>query len=257
MDQVELIPLLNKRKRTVFDLRRTRFYLLMAVMCVCFILWSKWQIQFTPKSAQEIAQAKANATQSISSSHLIPGQTHHNSTLPAASNNASANSSKLIHIQSDVLRLSVNLKNGNIVEADLLQYPKSIQSQQPVAFLFKNQSGQYIAQSGILSPQIPSQALHYKASKLRYTLDGKKTEQIPLTWSNGQVTIIKTYTLTKGSYTVGVHYKILNHGKTTLEGQLFGQVVRTIYNIIYIFVGTSKTNKYAMSNIVSVKFPCL
>lgn len=211
----------------MFDLKKTRLYLLVGIVLVVFLLWSKWEAQFVPIPPAQIKEQNANKTQTLSTSHLLPTAGSLTSDSKAKPT-STATSAKFINIKSDVLDLHVDLSNGNLVGAKLLKYPVSIKDHQPIKFLFRSNEGQFIAQTGLVSSDLPNGELAFKANKSSYTFSpNQKTMNVNLTWSNGKVTVVKTYSVTQGSYDIGVAYTVDNKSGKAWTGKLFGQVVRT------------------------------
>ncbi|MGL4270149.1 MAG: membrane protein insertase YidC, partial [Plesiomonas sp.] len=104
-----------------------------------FLVYQQWNTDFGPKPATEIAQ-QANAKTAAD--------------VPAQANSAQALDSttqgRLITVQSNVLRLTIDTLGGDVVKAELLQYPESLDSKQPLVLLNDSAKHVYVAQSGLI-----------------------------------------------------------------------------------------------------------
>lgn len=138
----------------------------------------------------------------------------------------------LITVQTDMYRLHIDPKGGDVVRAELLNHLHAADTKQPFVLLEQGPSRVYTAQSGLVGADGPDAAATgrpmYKTTQASYTLvKGQKTLDIPLTFDapNG-VQIVKNFHLTEGKYPVVVSYKIINRGTAPWHGQMFGQIKR-------------------------------
>lgn len=145
-----------------------------------------------------------------------------------------ANQDKLITVNTDVLKLTINTRGGDIERAELLAYPKYLGSSQPFQLLKTTQSFMYQAQSGLTGqngPDNPKNGVRplFLAKKDHYSLQkGHDELRIPLRFIDKNSTIYtKTFVLKRGDYAVSVYYLIDNKSITPIELTLFSQLQQT------------------------------
>lgn len=138
----------------------------------------------------------------------------------------------LITVQTDLYRLQIDPKGGDVVRSELLNHLHAADTNQPFVLLEQGAGRVYTAQSGLVGADGPDAATTgrplYTSAQNSYTLDKSQAAlDIPLTYSapNG-VQIVKTYHVTTGQYPVKVSYQIINRGTTAWHGQLSAQVKR-------------------------------
>lgn len=130
------------------DIRRIVLY--MALALVSLSLWNAWQIDYPPKSVPT-----ENATiQEKSGQPLLPQVTPSNTSTstpinpvaePTKQNNAS-----LIQVKTDVLHVTIDPQQGDVVASQLLNYPQSVDEKNKPFLLLQNQSNErYVANSSL------------------------------------------------------------------------------------------------------------
>ncbi|MBK3759617.1 membrane protein insertase YidC [Stutzerimonas frequens] len=143
---------------------------------------------------------------------------------------ASAPSSQLIRVRTDVLDLAIDPRGGDIVELHLPQYPRR-QDRPDVPFqLFERSSERtYEAQSGLIGdgPDKASGRPQYSSEKTEYRLaEGQDELVVDLNYSADGVNYTKRFTLERGNYALKVNYLIDNQSEKPWTGYLFGQLKR-------------------------------
>ena len=149
--------------------------------------------------------------------------------VPAA---APVDESDLVHIETDVLQLSVNLRGGDVVYAGLPAYPTSLKTPgQPFILLEDNSHRKFVARSGLLGPDGPdgsgSRPL-YRSRAARYTLPPDAEEmQVDLSFTaDSGAEIIKRLRLRRSDYRVEVEYLVHNRSRQPWQASMFGQLRR-------------------------------
>ena len=205
-------------------MNQTRTFLLFALMAVAYLLWTAWEKDYGPQPPQAPVAAATTVDGSV------PGAT--TGTTPAAAiDNAQAGgqaaTAELITISTDVLRLTVDTRGGSVVRSELLAYPdtprtKSDPNPAPVHLLDQASTDYFVAQSGLVSShaEAPDHRAVFKAAQTSYELaNGQNELKVDLTWQDAAgLTVTKSYTLTRGSYVVGLSQKIDNGGSTAWQG---------------------------------------
>jgi YidC/Oxa1 family membrane protein insertase len=217
------------------DLQRT--LLLGGMVIVGYLLWQAWQEDYTANPAYQ-AQ---HTTQTVQDTGIpvatvdVPTATSPEGLTLAndVATQTNPQTEQWIEVQTDVLKLWIDPKGGDLVQADLLAYKQTLDENSPDIRLFSSQAQNlYIAQSGLSSeqgPDIPSigQAL-YQTDKKTYQLeDGAQTLTVNLVWKNDQgLSVTKQFIFTRGQYLFDIAYELHNQTKETWHGQFYGQFKR-------------------------------
>ncbi|MGO3445606.1 MAG: membrane protein insertase YidC, partial [Pseudoalteromonas distincta] len=205
-----------------------RTFLLIGLMLVSFLLFQEWDNDYNKPKADPSATTQTLQANSPESDDYIPSSS--DSGLPASATLAKRS---VIEITTDVFKVKIDTKGGDIVETDLLQYEETKGSETPYMLLGQLDSGkQYFSQSGLIGLNGPDASANgrptYSTEQKSYTLTGDEL-RVPLqfTDSNG-VSFTKTYVFKKGQYDVGLEYKINNTTSAPLQVQLYTQIKRTV-----------------------------
>ncbi|MBK4714329.1 MULTISPECIES: membrane protein insertase YidC [Tenebrionibacter/Tenebrionicola group] len=195
-----------------------RNLLIIALLFVSFLIWQAWE---QDKAPQPQAQQTTQTTNSQGSAA--------NQGVPASGQG------KLITVKTDVLELTINTRGGDVEQALLLTYPKTLGSTEPFQLLETTPEFVYQAQSGLTGRDGPDNPANgprplYDVDKDRFTLaDGQDALVIPMTYTDAAGnTFTKTFTLKRGEYSVNVGYNVKNAGQKPLELNAFGQLKQTI-----------------------------
>ena len=205
-----------------------RTFLLIGLMLVSFLLFQEWDNDYNKPKVDPSATTQTLQANSPESDDYIPSSS--DSGLPASATLAKRS---VINITTDVFKVKIDTKGGDIVEADLLQYEDTKGSDTPYMLLGELIEGrQYFSQSGLIGLNGPDASANgrptYSTEQKTYTLTGDVL-RVPLqfTDSNG-VNFTKTYVFKKGQYDVGLEYKINNTTSAPLQVQLYTQIKRTV-----------------------------
>ena len=205
-----------------------RTFLLIGLMLVSFLLFQEWDNDYNKPKVDPSATTQTLQANSPESDDYIPSSS--DSELPASATLAKRS---VIEITTDVFKVKIDTKGGDIVETDLLQYEETKGSETPYMLLGQLDGGkQYFSQSGLIGLNGPDASANgrptYSTEQKSYTLTGDEL-RVPLqfTDSNG-VSFTKTYVFKKGQYDVGLEYKINNTTSAPLQVQLYTQIKRTV-----------------------------
>lgn len=219
-------------------MNQTRLFLIFAWLMVATLLWMEWG-----KEQQAAKAPAAQTTQVAAPPAMVPGQVAPATpgAVPAANVPAApgqtpvtkaAPSAQSLVATTDVLKLT--LDGGSVREADLLKFPQTRDAgSAPVMLFDPNPANFYSAQSGWVGQNgaaAPTHASGFVPASpgATYTLaNGQDSVSIPFVWTgpNG-VTIERTYTLKRGSYTVEVRDVAKNTGAAPWTGYVYRQLVR-------------------------------
>ncbi|NMP81848.1 membrane protein insertase YidC [Pseudoalteromonas arctica] len=205
-----------------------RTFLLIGLMLVSFLLFQEWDNDYNKPKVDPSATTQTLQANSPESDDYIPSSS--DSELPASATLAKRS---VIEITTDVFKVKIDTKGGDIVETDLLQYEETKGSDTPYMLLGQLDGGkQYFSQSGLIGLNGPDGSANgrptYSTEQKSYTLTGDEL-RVPLqfTDSNG-VSFTKTYVFKKGQYDVGLEYEINNTTSAPLQVQLYTQIKRTV-----------------------------
>jgi YidC/Oxa1 family membrane protein insertase len=136
--------------------------------------------------------------------------------IPAATDSQDASSATRLHVSTDVLEVDINLKGGELDQADLKEYPQRKDTPNiPVRLL--SREPQYLLQTGLLGAPgeaAPTHLATWTSAATSYALGANAKElRVPLTWSDGQgLTVLKTFVFARGSYSIDLSYDVDNTG---------------------------------------------
>jgi len=218
-------------------------FILIGMFITAYMLILAWQKDYghlateamtTPVTASQPASvdipSASAASTPASNSDVPPVAT--TTPVPAAVAPTAAPVQGLITVQTDIYRLKIDPKGGDVVRAELLNHLHAADTKQPFVLLEQGPNRVYTAQSGLVGTDGPDAAATgrplYKSAQASYTLaKGQQTLDIPLMFDapNG-VQIVKNFHITQGKYPIVVSYKIINRGTAPWHGQMFGQVKR-------------------------------
>ena len=205
-----------------------RTFLLIGLMLVSFLLFQEWDNDYNKPKADPSATTQTLQANSPESDDYIPSSS--DSGLPASATLAKRS---VIEITTDVFKVKIDTKGGDIVETDLLQYEETKGSETPYMLLGQLDSGkQYFSQSGLIGLNGPDASANgrptYSTEQKSYTLTGDEL-RVPLQFTDSNsVSFTKTYVFKKGQYDVGLEYKINNTTSAPLQVQLYTQIKRTV-----------------------------
>ncbi|GAC1678349.1 MAG: membrane protein insertase YidC [Steroidobacteraceae bacterium] len=137
----------------------------------------------------------------------------------AAAQPTDAGATQRLHVVTDVLDVLINLKGGELDQADLLQYPlRKDAPNVPVRLLDRDApAALYLLQTGLIGAAgeaAPTHLSTWTAAEHSFVLPAGANEvRVPLTWTDGQgLTVTKTFVFTRGLYSVDLVYDVDNSG---------------------------------------------
>jgi YidC/Oxa1 family membrane protein insertase len=215
------------------DINRTRLFLYVALAFLCFNLYTLW-IKEHPAPAV-VAQNTTPSTQTANSVNLdeLPAPVEANSAALTPVDHKEVDAAQLISVETDVLRLKISPKGGDIVYAELKNYPQTLNdASHGFVLLDKSDARHYYLQSGLLAEDGPDSYRSgrgwYTSKQTQYVLQtDQKMLEVPLTWQDDQgILIIKRFRLYPGEYRVEVEHTVTNHRDLPWQGNAYGQIAR-------------------------------
>jgi YidC/Oxa1 family membrane protein insertase len=228
------------------------------VLWLNYQAWQKDYLTAPAAQAPVASESKPTAAPQQTLEQSVPG-------LPAAPSEATASpgpetsvppvatpvTANDIRVLTDVLDLHIATQGGEFRRADLLAYPKDKRNPDILVRLFNDDPAHpYVFQSGLTSGTPGAQPDHlatFTATATEFRLaDGADELKVPLTWTDGQgITVTKTYTFTRGHYTVRIDYDIENKSPKDWQAASYLQflrqqphVERSMFNVeTYAFMG--------------------
>ena len=218
------------------DIRRTFLWVIFGFSMV--LLWDQWQIYnghkatFFPKPVVATAESAASSSPTTAAASAVPTAS---STSPAASpaqvpgssSTAVAAPRERIDVSTDVLKLSFDTEGGSLLRSEFLKFGDLKDSTKPFVLLDESKARVYVAQTGLIGGAFASHKTPMKFSGERELKEGQN--ELTLSFESpdvGGLKLIKTYTLTRGSYAIQVKHQVVNTGNAAATPQLYVQLVR-------------------------------
>ncbi|MBA8882608.1 membrane protein insertase YidC [Dokdonella fugitiva] len=216
-----------------------RNFLLIALLFIGYLLWMQWQEDYD-KVPATTAGAPAAAVDGAPTAPVtvpdgadVPSASGSAAPAPSpATPDAAANASgERVVVTTDVLRVEIDTRGGNVVVADLLAYPlRPKDYAHPKRLLDSSAAGFFVAQSGLVSAggAAPDHQAQYSAEKNAYSLaDGSDTIEVPLSWSDASgIAVRKEFVFKRGSYVIDQRQEISNKGGVAWSGNAYRQLQR-------------------------------
>ena len=215
------------------DIRRTILWVIFGFSLV--LLWDKWQVHNGRQATFFPGPPTATATAPTTTASQPPGATSASATAsPAGSTPAAATAAALaiprerVTLSSDVLRLSFDSEGGSLIHGELLKYTGAQDKSAPFVLLEDTPKHIYVAQTGLFGGDFPTHNTPMRVVPGAREL-GESDNEVQLRFESpevGGVKLIKTWTLKRGSYDVGVRHEVVNTGTSSVSPQLYLQLVR-------------------------------
>jgi YidC/Oxa1 family membrane protein insertase len=253
------------------DIRRSILWVVFGFSLI--LIWDKWQIHngraptFFPSSATSApAEQKAApaADASVPTATTAPAGAAGAATVPPGADAGAPAPAAVRHeVTTDVFKLSFNSEGGSLIGATLLQHASKQLGSEPFVLLAQNEQHTYIAQTGLIGGGFPTHKTPMALVPGPTALaDGQDTLQVKFESADvGGVKLVKTYTLTRGSYTIDVSHEVVNTGAAAVTPQLYVQLVRdgnktesetpfySTFTGPAVYTGTQKYQKIEFSQI--------
>lgn len=186
-------------------------------------------------SAKEVAGLAASVPQAAvattSDASAVPEAASASVTAPEVASNPTSVAST-VKVVTDVLDVEISLRGGDLVLADLTQYPLVKGEDTRVRLLNTNPSNFYLLQTGLTGAAgevRPTHLANFEAAQTQYRLsDGTDELRVPLVWRDAEsgVTVTKTYVFKRGQYRVDLRYDVENAGASAWRAASYAQILR-------------------------------
>jgi YidC/Oxa1 family membrane protein insertase len=215
-----------------------RLYVWTALALVLWFNYMTWQRDYAPAPAANVpAEVAAPEAPGADTLPELPSQSAESGapTLPADAAVPAApteRTASTIRVVTDVLSVDISTRGGELIRADLLEYPLvKTQPDIPVRLFSQTPPGLFVARSGLIaapgSPQ-PNHLAIFDSEASEYTLaSGAEQLVVPLTWTDGNgLKVTKTYTFYPGTYRIDVAYDVTNESDRDWKAASYVQIVR-------------------------------
>ena len=225
-------------KVSMNDIRRTFLWVIFGFSMV--LLWDQWQIYNGQKAtffpappaatAEKPVAAPASAAKDLpvaSVANTAANSVAGPSQVPTSATTPVATAPQRIEVSTDVLKLSFDTEGGSLVRSEFLKFGDTIDQQKPFVLLDESKARVYLAQTGLIGGPFASHKTPMQFTGERELKAGQN--ELNLTFESadtGGLKLIKTYTLTRGSYAIKVSHKVVNTGTAPAAPQLYVQLVR-------------------------------
>ena len=219
------------------DIRRTVLWVIFGFSMV--LLWDQWQISHGHKATFFQGQpvkadtSTAKPAQAASDTSIPAGTVPVAAAAPAAvpADAAPAKTGERFTVSTDVLKLRFDTQGGTLVGSEFVRYGDNADKSKGFVLLDDSKDRVYLAQSGVVSGAVPGAFPTHKTpmtvSGARELKDGADELQLSFTSADvGGITLVKTYTLKRGSYAVSVKHALTNTTGAPIAPQLYLQLVR-------------------------------
>jgi YidC/Oxa1 family membrane protein insertase len=203
------------------------------------LLWDQWQISHGQKATFFQGQPVKVDTSSVAPSQPASDTSVPAGTVPVAAaapaavptDTAPAKTGERFTVSTDVLKLRFDTQGGTLVGSEFVRYGDNADESKNFVLLDDSKDRVYLAQSGVVSGAVPGAFPTHKTpmtvSGARELKDG--VDELQLTFAStdvGGITLVKTYTLKRGSYAVSVKHALTNTTAVQIAPQLYLQLVR-------------------------------
>ena len=136
-----------------------------------------------------------------------------------------------VRVTTDVFDIVIDTAGGDIVRADLLEYPVSKDTPDDLVRLLDYEAAtRWVFQTGVRdvrSENGPTHLAPYTSRQTSYTLGDRDELIVTLDWDDGSgLTAHKTYTFRRGSYAVGLDLQVLNESAAAFDAMPYMQMLR-------------------------------
>ena len=151
---------------------------------------------------------------------------------PKAEAVAESAPAQIVHVRTDVLDLDISTRGAEIDRTDLLAYPQKKADPNLKVRMFDVDAPErrFVFRSGLSTGTAgagPDGYAMFSTPATSYVLaDGKSDVEVPFTWTDGAVKVVKTFVLHRGSYAIDVRYAITNDGTAPWTAFEYGELVR-------------------------------
>ena len=202
--------------------------LIVAILAVSLLLVIRYKEFSDAHPTVNNITSSSTATQSNSS---INSTVENNSVTDINAPVTNATQSKIIHIKTDSMNVSIDTLGGDILEVSLPKHSVSLDKpNEPFILLDQRDNHTYITQSGLFGVNgtngVDGSKPLFSAEKESYELTKNEKElTVNLVYQQGLVKITKQFIFKTGEYQIGVKYIIDNQSDNTWSAKFFARII--------------------------------
>ncbi|NML18653.1 membrane protein insertase YidC [Azohydromonas caseinilytica] len=218
------------------DIRRTLLWVVFTMSLV--LLWDAWnkhngQPSFFGPRTTATAPAAGAGTPPASAPAGVPTPAA-TATAPGAAPVAAAAAAPVaaqqVTLTTDVVKATFSSLGGDLVRLELLNQVDEHEPGKRVVLFDRSAERTYLAQTGLVSATGAPLPTHLTPMNVAPgPRELKEGNELQLRFESpevGGVQLVKTYTLRRGEYTVGVRHEVINRSAAPVTPQLYLQLVR-------------------------------
>jgi len=215
-----------------------RLILIFSLAAVSLLIYQAWLQDYGPATtARQVATTEKSAT-APSGADGIPGLQSEapkppSSVLPLATSRTTADSGRLITVETDLMKVEISTKGGTIASAWLTDYAVAPEAPDVKLRLLKPDTpNMFVVQSGLIgsaSDALPTHEALFTSESSQYVLEpGQTSLTVPLSWTSPDgVQVRKNLRFQRGSYVVESTQEVLNNSAQPLIAREYAQLQRT------------------------------
>jgi len=225
-------PVFLRKNLAMNEIRRIILWLVFIFSLA--LLWDQWEISHGRKPMFMPSPTKATQpapTATVTNDPATPSAVVNNMAVPQLDDQSNTLKSERIEISTDVLKLTFDTQGGSLLRAEMLKHADVLRPGQNVVLFDDSKERVYLGQSGLIG-SAASTAWPTHKSLMRFsgsTAFKEGEDQLTFQFQSqdgGEVSLIKTYTLTRGSYVLKLQHDIINNSAAAINPQLYVQLVR-------------------------------
>jgi YidC/Oxa1 family membrane protein insertase len=216
------------------DIRRTILWVVFSFSLV--LLWDAWNkhngrpSMFSPTPSVATAPPGGTPASGVPAAAAVatPGMA---AAAPSVAG-APASAGEPVVVTTDLVKATFDTRGGDLVRLELLKHVVSVDSKQPVVLFDRGSARHYSAQTGLITTQagqsLPNHltVMAVAPGERSLAADAKTLSLRFESPEVGGVKLAKTFTFTRGQYTVDVKHEVSNAGAAAVQPQLYLQLVR-------------------------------
>ncbi len=214
-------------------MEQTRLILLIAFSFISLMLWEAWQRDYAPPAAVPLTTPASPSTERPDSTpNIVQNSATRIAPNELSSSESNHTNSSFVTVETDVLKLRINLTGGVIERAGLVRFPLNEEAASSTFNLLDNSTERFFVYQGGLKAVTGESADHYAnftSEKESFKLgNNDNTLKVALHWkSPAGVNVSKVYLLERGSYKVKVVFSIDNQSSLGWSFNHYDQLQRT------------------------------
>jgi YidC/Oxa1 family membrane protein insertase len=221
------------------DIRRTILWVIFGFSMV--LLWDQWQTfngkqpTFFPKPTPVVTAVTTPPEPSAGASSVptpAPSAAGTSAVPLGAPAPATLVKREKVVVSTDVFSLTFDTEGGSLVRSSFYQFKDMADKSADFVLLEESAARVYVAQTGLIAASGGAPKPNHKTPMTivpgeRTLAAGQNELQVKFESADvGGIKLVKTYTLRRGAYDIGVRHDIVNTGNTTVSPQLYLQLVR-------------------------------